>query len=140
MRFIEGKPSETGVKPEDYYEIFKAVRWTEESPKFTYDKVAKAYLNAYYQVAVYDGDHLIGTGRIISDGFYAFIVEVMIKPDFQRKGIGTGIMKRLIAKCIADDIPTIYLWSAEGKHPFYEKLGFKMKDPKTPFMYYSFGA
>ncbi|WP_017473049.1 GNAT family N-acetyltransferase [Amphibacillus jilinensis] len=53
--------------------------------------------NALFTVCIYDQDMLIGLGRIIGDGGTVFqIVDVVVKPSYQGKGLGKVIMTELM--------------------------------------------
>lgn len=60
------------------------------------EKVRIAMQNSLFAVSVYDGDMLVGSGRIIGDGGVSFAVtDVMVDKEYQNNGIGTMIMARL---------------------------------------------
>lgn len=89
----------------------------------------KALSNTYYSVSIYDDDKIIGYGRLIGDGIcFMYIHDVMVKPEYQNKKIGTKIMNKLIAKI--EDIKNensdvrVYLGASKGKEGFYKKFGF----------------
>ncbi len=89
----------------------------------------KALQNGLLNVsAIYNGE-LVGMGRLVGDGaMYWYLQEIIILPDFQRKGIGTMIVNHLIdyakANSITGKFTTIGGVSAKGKEPFYKKMGF----------------
>lgn len=66
--------------------------------------------------------------RVISDGIYFLIVDVIVVPKYQGQGIGTEMMQRLIQyidkKNPIGSRPSIQLLSIAGKESFYEKHGF----------------
>ncbi len=71
-------------------------------------------------------EKLVGFGRMLSDGLlHAVLFDVIVLPDYQRIGIGTEIMNRLLDKCKKHHIRDIQLFCAENKLSFYEKLGFR---------------
>ena len=91
--------------------------------------VEEAFENTLYSLCVYDGDKLIGYGRIIGDKtIFLYIHDVMVLPEYQGKQVGTGIMKELLKqvdeyKKVNPNIRT-YLGASKGKEAFYEKFGF----------------
>jgi GNAT superfamily N-acetyltransferase len=86
-------------------------------------------------VAAYDGGRLVGSGRIVSDGvFHGLIVDVIVLPEYQGKGIGTAIMERLIECSRAQRIRDVELFCAKGKAAFYERLGFRARPADAPGM------
>jgi GNAT superfamily N-acetyltransferase len=83
----------------------------------------KAFENSYVAVFVYHGGHLIGFGRAISDGAYqAAIHDVAVVPEFQKKGIGTTIIKNILARLSPCNV---ILYAVPGKEAFYEKMGLR---------------
>jgi len=59
----------------------------------------------------------------------------MVHHDYQRKGVGTMVMEVLLEHCQKENIKWIQLSGAKGKQqPFYQKLGFKVRDPNAPGM------
>ena len=83
----------------------------------------RAFEASHTTVFVYRGDQLIGFGRAISDGAYqASIYDVAIVPEFQRKGIGTLLMKKILERLAGCNI---MLYATPGREGFYEKLGWR---------------
>jgi ribosomal protein S18 acetylase RimI-like enzyme len=77
----------------------------------------------------------VGFGQIISDGIHhALIVDVIVHPEYRKKGIGREIMNKLIAKCREHKIRDVQLFSAKNKSVFYERLGFYVRPTDAPGM------
>jgi GNAT superfamily N-acetyltransferase len=93
--------------------------------------------NSLYGVCIMHGQATIGIGRVIGDGglFYD-IVDVAVVPAHQKKGVGQMLMKALMNYINAHAKPTsiICLMANKGVAPFYEKDGFKARDPDMPGM------
>jgi len=84
----------------------------------------KAFLNSFYVVFIFDRDELVGFGRAISDGAYqAAIYDVVVIPEYQKRGIGRLIMERILQK-ISDC--NIVLYANTGREGFYAKQGFRL--------------
>lgn len=80
-------------------------------------------------------EELTGIGRLITDyARYGFVVDVIIEEKYQRQGIGSSIMRKIINKCHELDLDSVNLWPSKGKIDFYEKLGFKALDNDQPLM------
>lgn len=79
--------------------------------------------NGLINVSVlYRGD-LIGMGRLVGDGaMYWYLQEIIVLPEYQKKGIGTMIVNHLIDYAVANSrtgkFTTIGGVSAKGKEPF----------------------
>ena len=78
--------------------------------------------------AMYDGQ-LVGMGRMVGDGaMYWYLQEIIVLPEYQKKGIGTKIVNYLVDYAVRNSstgkFTTIGGVSAKGKEDFYRKLGF----------------
>ncbi|HUW20668.1 MAG TPA: GNAT family N-acetyltransferase [Sedimentisphaerales bacterium] len=90
------------------------------------EQLKAAFENSDLRCFVYYRGKLIGAGRALSDGVYqAAIYDVVVLPEYQRKGIGTRIMNYLVSRA---RVGRIIIYVVAGKEVFYERLGFrKMK-------------
>lgn len=110
---------------EEFNFLYDSVGWGH------YDnKISKIALdNTIYSVSVYDGNKIIGYGRIIGDlACFLYIQDIMVRKEYQRNKIGNKIMTLLLDK-IEDYrkiYPTlrVYLGASKNKERFYEKFGF----------------
>ncbi len=81
--------------------------------------------------AVCDGK-TVGMGRLCGDGaLWYFLKDVVVLPEYQDKGVGKDIVRRLM-DCAQQRTPqgwrtSVELMSAQGKEPFYRKLGFEAR-------------
>lgn len=109
----------------EYNMLTEAVGWGKRKESI----IEEALKNTLYSLCVYDNEKLIGYGRIIGDKtIFLYIHSVMVIPEYQGKGIGTGIMNELIKqideyKKVNPNIRT-YIGASKGKESFYEKFGF----------------
>lgn len=110
---------------EDYCNLRESVGWL----LFSKEQTKKALRNSLYTVIAVDGNKIVGMGRLIGDGMYYIMVDVVVCPAYQGKGIGTNITNRLI-DYVDSNTPiggrsSIQLIAEKGKELFYEKVGFK---------------
>lgn len=88
--------------------------------------------NSYYCICVRtELNELVGMGRIIGDGGTTFqIVDVVTKPEFQKQGIGSQMM-RLLTKYLetVDEKAYINLIADEKAIGLYERYGFTSVEP-----------
>lgn len=85
--------------------------------------ISDAFQASFAVSTAWIGDRLIACGRMISDGqMYSGIFDVVVDPEFQKKGLGRQIMQRLIGKA---PHTCIHLTSTFGNETFYQKIGFK---------------
>ncbi len=123
MKYIEKVPT-----TDEFNTLTEAVGWGTRDNKI----VEEALNNTLYSLCVYDGNKLIGYGRIIGDKtIFLYIHDVMVIPAYQGKNIGTRIMTKLLEqideyKKVNPNIRT-YLGASKGKESFYEKFGFVVR-------------
>jgi len=83
--------------------------------------------NTLFSVCVEKDKEIVGYGRVIGDGAFAlYIQDIIIKPEYQRTGLGIGIMDEIM-KYIKDNYSKgtmVGLMAAKGKENFYKKFGF----------------
>jgi GNAT superfamily N-acetyltransferase len=118
----------------EYRELFESTGWT--SSMAVSDAAFKMAIdNSWYWVSAFDEDKLISIGRLVSDGgLYAFVCDMIVHPDYQRKGIGKTILKMLTDKCIENKIRRVWLFAAPGRAEFYMKSGFEIRSGDAPGM------
>lgn len=116
---------ENNKNVDEFNMLYEAVGWG------AYDKniSQRALDNTYYSISVYEDDNIVGYGRLIGDTIcFMYIQDVMVKPEFQNKKIGTLIMNKLLEKIneLKSENPDIkiYLGASKNKEKFYEKFGF----------------
>ena len=108
-----------------YTLLRKSVGWD----NFSEEQVAKSLDNSIYTVTVIENNAPIAMGRLLGDGIYFLIVDVIVKPEFQRRGIGSKIIDLLLAY-VDQTTPvggrsSIQLIAEKGMEDFYLKKGFK---------------
>ena len=73
-------------------------------------------------VSAWDGERLVGFGRIVSDETTnGYISTIAVAPRWQDRGLGTRIMRELMA---GREALKLTLDAREGAESFYERLGF----------------
>lgn len=109
-----------------YERLRKAVGWNVLGRKQNEAAIA----NSFYSVVVHCNDIAVGMGRVVGDGTYFMIVDVVVDPEFQGNGIGASIIEKIL-EYIETNLPkggraSIQLISEVGKEGFYLKEGFKL--------------
>ncbi|EPS65642.1 hypothetical protein M569_09138, partial [Genlisea aurea] len=68
---------------------------------------------------------LIGFGRAVSDmGLTASIYDIVVHPDFRRRGIGKTIIERILREVREKDIHDISALCGVENRPFFSACGF----------------
>ena len=52
--------------------------------------------NSLYTVAAEEDNQVVGMGRLIGDGMYYMIVDIVVQPAYQQMGIGSKILNMII--------------------------------------------
>jgi len=120
--------------PDEFEGLYRASGWT-EALDVSSDRLAAALPHAWYAICARSAGRIVGTGLVLSDGaLHALIVDVIVAPEMRGRGIGTEIMKGLIARCREAGVLQVQLFSASGKRGFYERLGFVARPDDGPGM------
>ena len=110
----------SGVSWERVSELFEAVGWDKSPP----ENLKQAFEKSTYVRIAYHQDKIVGVGRTVDDGkYYGMIVDLVVEPDYQERGIGSTILEQLRDEMAGFRI--ISLRAAKGKHGFYLKRGWK---------------
>lgn len=110
---------------EDYCRLRESVEWL----NFSKVQTERALNNSLYTVVAVKDDQTVGMGRLIGDGMYYIIVDVVVQPSYQKMGIGSKIVDMMI-EYVDRETPgggrsSIQLIAEKGKETFYEIRGFK---------------
>jgi len=117
-----------------YFALFKTTGWNAKY-RATPSDLATAIENSWYTLSAYDEEQLVGFGRVMCDGvMHAMIFDVIVHPTHQRRGIGSAILKRLIAVCRDENIRDVQLFAANDMRSFYEEHGFTLRPDSAPGM------
>ena len=122
------------IKPEALNALYTAVGWNDEGTR-TPDKTQLVLERAAYFVAAWDGDTLIGFGRILADVYWAQILDVMTHPEYRRRGVAKGIVSRLTSYADKEQL-SLMLIAAGGLEKLYTQFGFTAADPATDVLMY----
>lgn len=129
IQFVDTSPT-----VQEYQLLRSSVGWSPVS-----DHAVQASLNnSLFSLSVYINDSIVAFGRIIGDsGIYYYIQDLMVLPEYQRKGIGKEIMNGLMAfiKLNADPTAFVGLMAAKGFWQFYEPYGFQKRSSNAPGMF-----
>lgn len=103
--------------------LYKSVGWTNYSDNPT--MLRNAYLNSLKIYGAYVDGKLIGIIRVVGDGYSViFIQDLLVHPEFQRKGIGTLLLKKVL--CEYDSVYQKHLITEDTEKTtlFYKSLCF----------------
>lgn len=83
--------------------------------------------NSYIHFSIKESDRLIAFARVVSDGtIYAFIVDVIVHPDYQNHGVGSMLIDCVISELKKDGVKMIQVVFETEPTSFYGKCGFEI--------------
>jgi ribosomal protein S18 acetylase RimI-like enzyme len=125
---------ETVPARDEFFALFETTGWN-RAYQLTPDELMQAIRKSWYFISVYDVDRLVGFGRVLSDTIvHALILDLIVLPSHQRRGIGGRILELLVARCRCVGMRDIQLFCAKGSAGFYESYGFKRRPEDAPGM------
>lgn len=120
--------------PSEYIKLRSSAGWDQLSHK----AIQKGLAYSSFSVCIMHENQTIGCGRIVGDNaMYFYIQGIIVLPEFQGRGVGEVIMKKLLdyLNKYAHNNSFIGLMAAEGVKDFYHRYGFLERAPSKPGMY-----
>ena len=120
---------------EEYKYLCESVGWTDY---MNFEVVETSLRNSIHCITIKENEQIVGMGRIVGDGaIYFYIQDIVVHPDYQKKGIGKQIMDLLVKylNTNAPDKAFVGLFASQGKESFYEKYDFKDFSPNMTGMF-----
>ena len=113
------------VPPDAVQELCASVGWSRREP----DLIVRALENSLAVVSIWDKDELVGFARATGDKvFNATVWDMVVRPDYQRLGVGRLVMCELLKELDEYSIPLVTLYADPGTDGFYKRFGF-LADP-----------
>ena len=99
----------------------------------TLEQTELAMKNTLFRVSVFDGDKIVAMARAIGDkGLCYYIKDVIVHPDWQKKGLGKILIQEILKYIDANGTPGtqifVELCAMPDKIPFYQKFGFEANE------------
>ncbi len=113
----------TNYRQEEILPLYQSVGW--EFYCANPGAMAMGYANSLCTLGAWDGDKLVGIIRCVGDGHtILFIQDLLIYPEYQRRGIGTKLMRAVLSRY--EHVYQIELATdnTEKTVNFYTSLGF----------------
>jgi GNAT superfamily N-acetyltransferase len=95
--------------------------WDEEAPRTLQPVLQRSLVHA----GAYLDEQLVGFANVATDGgIHGFLSDVLVDPDHQRRGIGTGLVSRVRDAAKARGITWLHVDFDPELRPFYRRAGF----------------
>lgn len=105
----------------EYTQLRASVGWTSRSATVTGSALARSLAGC---CAEDEGGAVIGMARAVGDVLYVLVVDVVVRPDYQGRGIGTALVQRLVDQLPKDPAPIVGLHAAPDAVAVYQRAGF----------------
>lgn len=126
MPEFEVKKNES-ININDLADLYNSVGW------YTYTRdlnvLQRALGRSFYVLTVWSGEMLVGLLRAVGDGeTILYIQDILVKPEFQRQGIGSLLMNTLISDFKNVRQKVLMTDNRPETISFYRKCGFVTPD------------
>ena len=113
------------LSAEEFISLWETV-W---GPGPSLEQTRLAMEHTLFRVSVFDGDRIVAMARMIGDmGLDYYIKDVIVRPEYQGKGIGRLLINDLLQFVNDNGIcgtgVFVELCAEPDKIPFYQKFGF----------------
>lgn len=108
---------------EEVKKLYESVGWMTYLEKV--ESLEDAYANSLCVFGAYDSKRLVGIIRAVGDGMsIVFVQDIIVLPEYQRKGIGTKLLKTIIDKYESVYQMELLTDDTVKTKSFYRSLGF----------------
>ncbi|MDD1651914.1 MAG: GNAT family N-acetyltransferase [Methanomicrobiales archaeon] len=117
--------------------LYRAGGWWDEK-RDTPEEIPDLILGSLSFVVATDSisGKAVGMGRVISDGVSdGYIQDLVVLPEYRGKGVGSAIVRALIASCRRQGIRWLALIAEPGSDHFYGVQGFATDEGDVPMRY-----
>ncbi|WP_227353364.1 GNAT family N-acetyltransferase [Haladaptatus salinisoli] len=117
-------------------EEFVALREAADMAPRGLEAVERGLPNSVFGVTVVHRDEVVGMARIVGDGGSVYhVCDMAVRPDHQRRGLGSRMMERLMEYLEENAPETAYVNLMADVEGFYERFGFEYTAPASRGMY-----
>ena len=117
MKYTFNKPKQI----KQIQTLMKSIGWSARTKK-QWEKIID---NSDFFCSLWDKDSLVGIGRMVTDYKFSMLYDVIVHPDYQRKGHGERLIRALIRKCPRGSTLGLFVSNETELQGFYEKFGFE---------------
>lgn len=114
------------ITADEFIEMRQSVGWDYPEKEV----ISIGLKNTIFSVCLEKDKDIVGYGRIIGDGaFTLYIQDIIVKPEYQRRSLGIGIMNEIM-EYIKENYAKgtmVCLMAAKGKEDFYKKFEFVVR-------------
>ena len=107
--------------------LYRSVGWSNYLERV--NTLQEAYESSLHVLGAYDSGQLVGVIRVVGDGqTIVFVQDIIVLPKYQRKGIGTKLLRTLMDKYKHVYQMELLTDNTEKTKAFYRSVGFTVAD------------
>ena len=115
----------TEYREAEILRLYESVGWTNYTGNP--GMLKNAYAHSLKTLGAYDGETLLGVIRAVGDGYSIVVIQdILVFPDYQRKGIGSALISKLLALYQNVYQKMLLTDDTERTIQFYKSAGFAM--------------
>ncbi|MEO6578506.1 MAG: GNAT family N-acetyltransferase [Candidatus Limnocylindria bacterium] len=119
MSDVPAIASDVRLSPEEINQAYEWVEWPQRE-SWRLDAISGS---CTWFAARNGVGELVGVARVLDDGgLHASLWDVIVRPDHQRRGIGSSLVRAAMQRCL--DRRIVALVSTPAALPFFASLGF----------------
>jgi len=114
--------------PAEYRALCTAVGW---AGSMNLAAAEAALAGSRFGAVALVADEVVAMGRVVGDGaMFFYLQDIAVRPDVQGKGVGRGLVERLLARVRAEAPGPVLvgLFATEAARHLYAELGFAVHD------------
>ncbi len=127
-------PHATSTLNNQLSSLYTIIGWNTERLR-TPELCRKILDGSVFYTCTFNQNNLIGFARIMGDGVFGQIMDVITHPDHRQKGIAGNNIRTLIEYAEEENYLGLSLIDGSGKHGFYSRFGFTDGGPGNQVMY-----
>jgi GNAT superfamily N-acetyltransferase len=111
----------TSPSPRELADLRESVGWERNESDYP-----AAFAGYFTTVAAYIETELVGWCAVVSDGVrHAFLIDVLVRPNWQRHGVGRDLVARAVEACRNKGISIVHVDYEPQNEAFYQACGFR---------------
>ena len=109
------------IEPEQLQGLLRQTGWANQR---SIEGIQKMLDGTLVILGAWEGNHLVGFVRVITDGIYrALIDDVVVEESKRGTGIGSELMRRVVDRL--SEVEEVFLRCGQHVVPFYERHNFE---------------
>ena len=107
---------------QEIIDLYQSVGWTNYTS--CPEMLEEAYKNSLCILGAFEKEKLIGVVRVVGDGIsIVFVQDILVLPKYQRKGVGSALMRAVLEKYASVYQVELLTDSTEKSKAFYSSVG-----------------